>query len=610
MGCVQRKTTVAAVAVARRAQRGHGREAGRTSQTRKITRYGWGCVQRAAQGMGIGVTPQDHSSSLRASPARGARWSALDPAFVAAANARLPAARSAALGAAAWQRAMFWGALAAFGVGAALWPQVAVGAVVAAAALLLAATAVLRVAVVLAALGPRRRLPGAMAEPAPRIALIAPLRRESEMLPVLLEAMAAFDYPRDRLRVALALEADDPETLATAEALLAGRVDLAAWLEVVVLPEGRPKTKPRALNAAWAHLEASGWDPEIVGVFDAEDRPEAGMLRQAARALAGPCSRAGDVACAQARLGWYNAREGWIGRCFAIEYAGWFDVTLRGLVALGAPTPLGGTSVFFRTAALRRVGGWDAHNVTEDAELGMRLAAAGYRCRLLSATTLEEAATRPGAWVRQRSRWLKGYLQTWIAFSRRPWAEIRAFGPLRYLAAQVLLLGGPVSALAQPFVLVAMLDALARFALGLWEAPSQDGGAGGEAGWAATAADAIASGAAWWWLNDWSEGLGPVAPVALGALLAGQAALALGALIGLARTRQLGLAPWILTLPLYWPLSGLAAIKAVLELIVAPFYWDKTRHGRARASRRLRAVAAAEAQPASSGSNSPPRSSA
>ncbi len=554
--------------------------------------------------------------------AAGLRVARLDPAFVAAANARLPRDASAAAGAAMWQKTLALGLVGALAAGAALDAAATLTAALAALSVLIGATAALRLAVLIAALWPRRGVRPPDPETAPRLGLVVALRDEAAVLPVLLEALDRLEYPRDRLRVVLALEDDDPKTLSALEALAAER-PAPGWLEVVVSPGGAPRTKPRALNAALDHLSAQGFEPELFGIFDAEDRPDPDMALKAAAALS---AAPAEVACAQARLAYFNARENWISRCFAIEYATWFDVMMRGLARLDAPIPLGGSSVFFRVSALRALGGWDGRNVTEDADLGMRLAQAGRRCVLLDATTFEEAACRPGAWVRQRSRWLKGYLQTWTTLTRRPGRALRALGLWRFLAAQVLLLGAPLTALAQPIVVLAAADALAR-ALGEGAGPSgtRAPGAmydamseGGLAAARAAAGDAVASGMSsglsWWWLSDWAAALGPAAPAMLAVLALGQAVMLLSALLGLWRTNQLGLAPWTLTLPFYWPLGALAAWKALVELVVAPFYWDKTRHGVGRYAARARAEALAarraQVSAASSRSSAPSRSSA
>jgi cellulose synthase/poly-beta-1,6-N-acetylglucosamine synthase-like glycosyltransferase len=112
----------------------------------------------------------------------------------------------------------------------------------------------------------------------------------------------------------------------------------------------------------------------------------------------------------QARL-CIDTRTSWLARYFTAEYAGQFDVVLPKLAALGLPLPLGGSSNHFRTVTLREVGGWDPHNVTEDADLGMRLARFGYRSGVVASSTYEEAPADIGRWLGQRTRWFKGWMR-------------------------------------------------------------------------------------------------------------------------------------------------------------------------------------------------------
>ena len=185
------------------------------------------------------------------------------------------------------------------------------------------------------------------------------------------------------------------------------------------MPDLQPRTKPKALN--YALPLARG---EYVVIYDAEDRPEPGHLRQALRAFrAGPS----NLAAVQARLNLYNTnlyntKENWLTRQFTIEYCALFDGLLPALDRLRLPIPLGGTSNHFRASALRWLMAWDPFNVTEDADLGIRLARYGYRCRMLGSTTYEEAPARPMSWLKQRTRWLKGYMQTWRVHMNHPGA--------------------------------------------------------------------------------------------------------------------------------------------------------------------------------------------
>jgi cellulose synthase/poly-beta-1,6-N-acetylglucosamine synthase-like glycosyltransferase len=367
--------------------------------------------------------------------------------------------------------------------------------------------------------------------PLPRISMLIPLYDEPRMVRPLVAALERIDYPRPLMDVKLLLEEDDAATRGAVTA-----AELPPWIEPLVLPPGAPRTKPRALNLALDFCAG-----EIVGILDAEDRPDPGQLQAVAEHLRAAAS---DVACVQCQLAWFNARESWITRCFQIEYGIWFDVLLRGFQGLGLPIPLGGTSVYFRRSALRDLDGWDAHNVTEDADLGMRLARRGLRTEVIGSTTEEEANLRIAPWIRQRSRWLKGYVLTWLVHMRAPRRLWRELGPVGFLGLNVLLLGGAVSYLLTPLFWIALVFTLIG-------GPSVHG-------------DVLTGGAL----------------RALVATLWGGQAVMLGcAVLALRRRGELALLGWVAMLPLYWMLGAIAAWKAVFELVWAPYYWDKTQHG-------------------------------
>ncbi|MCH8168104.1 MAG: glycosyltransferase, partial [Proteobacteria bacterium] len=362
---------------------------------------------------------------------------------------------------------------------------------------------------------------------------------EAGMVGEITRALMALDYPPELMDVKLLLEESDAETRAAVAAL-----DLPGWIVPVVVPEGEPRTKPRAMNFALDFAVG-----EIVGILDAEDRPDPDQLRRVAEHLrAAPP----EVACVQCQLSYYNATENWISRCFQIEYSIWFEVLLGGFQRLGLPIPLGGTSVYFRRSALERLGGWDAHNVTEDADLGMRLARRGMRCEVLASVTQEEANCRAGPWIRQRSRWLKGYLLTWLSHMRSPLRLWRDLGLRGFLGLNVLFLGAAATYLAMPLFWIAVIGG-ALTGRSIW----------GEAmpGWA----------------------LWP-----LGASLAiGQAVMLGCAVLAMVRRGTPGLLIWVPILPFYWTLGAVAAWKAVFEIVWAPYYWDKTMHGISRFFRPL-----------------------
>ena len=366
----------------------------------------------------------------------------------------------------------------------------------------------------------------------PSISLLVPLFRETEIASRLVGRLARLDYPRDRIEFCLILEASDTATRAALDA-----ATLPDWMRVVRVPEGNCRTKPRAMNYALDFTMG-----EIVGIYDAEDRPAPDQLLKIAEAFA----RAGpEVACLQGVLDFYNPRQSWLTRCFTIDYAAWFRLVLPGLVRLGLVIPLGGTTVFFRRAALEALGRWDAHNVTEDADLGLRLARHGFRCEFVPTVTEEEATASIPAWVRQRSRWIKGYWVTWAVHMRDPLRLLGDLGPLRFLAVQILFLG----TLSQ-FVLAPVLWSFWLIVFGLPH-PLTDAAPPG----------VIPALAALFFFCE----------VATIAILA----------VSVATPRRSWLIKWVPLMHLYFPLAALASWKGMVELVTRPFYWDKTAHGAA-----------------------------
>ena len=429
-----------------------------------------------------------------------------------------------------------------------LWPVAALAAAAIAAPLVAlqilvgwvlfanAMTMGLRIVAVLARLrrGPRPPAEGASRiadyKKLPRISILVPLLREEAVAAQLLEALAAMDYPAALLDIKLVLEADDTVTRAAI-----GRVALPATVEVITVPADTLKTKPRAMNYALPFCRGT-----IVGVYDAEDRPEPAQIRAVVQHL---MEAPPEVACVQGYLDFYNGSANWLARCFTLEYAIWFRVVLLGVQRLGMPIPLGGTSVFFRRAVLEQVGAWDAHNVTEDADLGIRLARFGYRCEMIPSTTWEEANCRLRPWIRQRSRWLKGYAVTWATHMRRPRELLADLGWRGFVGFQVLFLGAITSYLALPL---------------FWE---------------------IGLGAIGLDLHFWRSFPAWLMWSLVGSMFAGQAVMLVTAVIAARETARPGLLPWVAALPFYWPLGAIAAWRALGEVFTRPSYWHKTEHG-------------------------------
>ena len=257
----------------------------------------------------------------------------------------------------------------------------------------------------------------------PVYTILVPMFRESASLPGLLEAMQNFDYPASKLDIKLLLEADDRETLNAAYALKP-----RYQFDIIRVPPGQPRTKPKACNYALRFAHG-----EFVTIFDADDRPEASQLKKAVHAFR---SLPAEVVCVQARLNYYNANDNLLTRFFSLEYTILFHFMLYGLERLGIPIPLGGTSNHIALARIRELGEWDPYNVTEDADLGTRLSARGFRTAMLDSYTMEEAPNTVMPWIRQRSRWIKGYMQTWLVHMRHPVQLYRALGPKGFIGFQ------------------------------------------------------------------------------------------------------------------------------------------------------------------------------
>lgn len=380
---------------------------------------------------------------------------------------------------------------------------------------------------------PRRPIsaPALAEEELPTYTVLAPMYREAAAVGGLIRSLDALDYPKHLLDVKLIVRFDDFETL---DALHV--ITLGPQYELLLLPDGEPQTKPRACNFGLRHARG-----ELLVVFDAEDRPEPDQLRKAAGALrAAP----DNVACLQAELDFWNPSTNCT-TCYATgEYSTMWGMFRPGLERLGAPIPLGGTSNHFPIRVLRELGAWDEFNVTEDIDLGTRLARAGYRTLLLDSTTYEEATSRIGNWIRQRSRWIKGWLQTWLVHTRRPIRLKRELGMRAALHFHLTVLGSIIPPLFSPI------------------------------GWTLAAL----------WLLRTLGLVDAFAPLWL--LSFGAASLLFSSAIGICMTiaglrsrGYSGLLPASLLSPVYELLKSLAVAKALWQLITRPHYWEKTAHG-------------------------------
>ncbi|MAP96222.1 MAG: glycosyl transferase [Ponticaulis sp.] len=361
----------------------------------------------------------------------------------------------------------------------------------------------------------------------PVYTILVPVYREPAAVHDLIAALKGLDYPKRQLDILILLEESDDLTFAALQ-----EIQLRPCFRIVRIPEGEVQTKPRALN--FGLKLARG---QFVAIYDAEDQMHAGQIKAAVRAFQNDRIERGvpPLACVQAPLVPHNGGEGWIASQFTQEYGVHFGLIVPGLTKLRCPVPLGGTSNHFDKRILQEIGGWDPFNVTEDADLGLRIAQAGYRVGSITPPTYEEAPVKWWPWVKQRSRWIKGFMQTLGVFLRHPARSMNEMGRSNFVWA-VLYLGGSVvsSLLHGPGLIVLLLTALI-------------------------------------------PGLA-VPALALGLCGAGLSVHILSCVLT-GRVRSFSSALAMISAPLYWPLQSFAAAKAIFELFRDPYYWDKTEHG-------------------------------
>jgi cellulose synthase/poly-beta-1,6-N-acetylglucosamine synthase-like glycosyltransferase len=365
----------------------------------------------------------------------------------------------------------------------------------------------------------------------PAFTILIPMYKEPEVIKQMNAALKAMDYPEDKMDVQYLLEEDDTLTLEAA-----AKLEMPPSFHVRKIPDSFPRTKPKACNIG-LHL-ARG---KYLVIYDAEDQPERDQLKKAVMAFEASPER---VACIQSRLNYYNPYQNILTRWFTAEYSAWFDLQLPGLAALNAVIPLGGTSNHFKTDILQKLMGWDAYNVTEDCDLGVRLGRAGYATRMLETTTWEEACSSLRFWIKQRTRWLKGYIQTWFVHMRNPLKLLWDLGPVNFLHFHLLIGGVIFSALANPVF------------------------------WAMALV----------WIIFRPEGIsqlfpGPIFAMGAACLFLGNIVFTYVNIVGCCKRRRDSLMWWSLLTPIYWMLMSYSGWRAFFQFFSAPFVWEKTQHG-------------------------------
>lgn len=374
-------------------------------------------------------------------------------------------------------------------------------------------------------------------EELPVYTVLLPVYDEPSIVSNLINGVGRLEYPTEKLEILLLVEEDD---IATQTALLGA--DMQS-VRIVLVPPSMPRTKPKACNYGMSLPDLKG---EMVTIYDAEDIPDPLQLR---RAVAAFRRVSPEIGCLQARLAYFNEQQNVLTRWFSLEYDQWFGVVLPAVQELRGVVPLGGTSNHMKAKVWREIGGWDEFNVTEDADLGVRLARHGYRTLILDSITLEEANSDVVNWIRQRSRWYKGYLQTMLVHLRSP-SELRTTIGIGATLRLINMTGGvPLTAAVNLVFWFTMLV----------------------------------------WVLGRPQFVAEVFPpityyICLVLFIVGAP---LSVFVGLVVTQALG-KPYLwwaaLLAPLYWLLQSIAALKALYQLVFRPFFWEKTVHGLTRSS--------------------------
>lgn len=368
----------------------------------------------------------------------------------------------------------------------------------------------------------------------PIYTIFCPLYKEGRVIPQFIEAMKKLDYPKEKLQIMLLLEEDDKESIRAAE-----KANLPFYFDVQVIPDSKPKTKPKALNYGLLHAKG-----EYVVVYDAEDVPDPKQLKKVLLAFNKSSSK---VKCIQAKLNFYNPHQNILTRVFSAEYSLWFDLVLTGLQSIHAPIPLGGTSNHFRLKDIHDLDGWDAFNVTEDCDLGMRLTKKGYKTAIIDSVTLEEANSSVTNWFAQRTRWIKGYIQTYLVHMRRPHEFVTHWKEPHVVTFQLVVGGKIMSMIINPIM------------------------------WALTISYFVFRSTIGPTIETFFPT--PVFYMAIFSLVFGNFLYLYYYMIGCAKREQYELIKYVFLVPVYWLMMSVAAYSSWWKLIRQPHYWSKTRHG-------------------------------
>ncbi|TAF54535.1 MAG: glycosyltransferase [Sphingobacteriia bacterium] len=378
----------------------------------------------------------------------------------------------------------------------------------------------------------------------PVYTILLPVYKEDKLIRKLIWNLRSLDYPRGKLDVKLLIEEDDDKTLNAVRNL-----DFPANFETIVVPFQMPKTKPKACNYGLFFCKG-----KYLTIYDAEDVPDSDQLKKVVALFR---KLPNDYIVLQGALNYFNKNENLLTRMFTLEYSYWFDYMLPGLQSLDVPIPLGGTSNHFKLDKLRELGGWDPFNVTEDADLGVRVFEKRYKVGVVNSTTLEEANNEPFNWIRQRSRWIKGYMQTSLVHMRNPAKLVRRIGWRGFFGFNFFIVFTPITFLLYPILLLFFVAYLA-FDL--------------------TVVKVV--------FPDW------VLYVSIFNFVAGNTMMVYVNMLAVFKRRYYELILYAALNPVYWLMHSIASYKGLWQLIYKPFYWEKTNHGLTKMSHGAAAAAA------------------
>jgi|YNPMSStandDraft_1061717.scaffolds.fasta_scaffold01174_8 cellulose synthase/poly-beta-1,6-N-acetylglucosamine synthase-like glycosyltransferase len=369
----------------------------------------------------------------------------------------------------------------------------------------------------------------------PIYTIICPLYKEWTIVPQFINAIDKLDYPKNKLQVIFALEEDDEKTIAAVK-----KINLPKYFQIVIIPHSIPKTKPKACNYALSYAKG-----KYLVIYDAEDIPEKSQLKKAVLAF----EKINDkkVVCLQAKLNFYNSHQNLLTKLFTLEYSLWFDLILTGLHSIEAPIPLGGTSNHFKRESLQLLQGWDPFNVTEDCDLGIRLFKYGFKTKILDSITMEEANSDFFLWFKQRSRWNKGYIQTYFVHMRQPHEFLTDWTNPHIITFQLIVGGKILSSIINPFL---WLMTLGYFSFRKT-------------------------------LGPFIESLYPsgVFYVAVFSLVFGNFLYFYCYMIGAAKREQWEMVKYAFFVPFYWLMMSIGTWIAIWQIFTKPHYWEKTKHG-------------------------------